>query len=153
MKAPSSFALCLLLWGGLLIPLQAARAQAPPPTMVKAVTTPKEFLGFNIGDDYCLANYQQLKGYWEKLERESDRIHLVNIGATEEGRPQLAAIVTAPANHRERDRYQGMRSPPGTLRRGVDRAEEPGGWPPREERSCGSTPASTHHGDTCAHRR
>ena len=42
MKALSSFALCLLLWGGLLIPLQAARAQAPPPTMVKAVTTPKE---------------------------------------------------------------------------------------------------------------
>ena len=81
-------------------------AQAPPQAATKAVTTPKEFFGFHIGDDYQLANYQQFKGYWETLGRESDRIKVMTIGTTEEGRPHLAAIVTSPANHRELDRYR-----------------------------------------------
>jgi len=46
------------------------------------VTTPKEFLGVNIGDDYSLANYKQLSAYWAKLERESDRMKVVKIGVT-----------------------------------------------------------------------
>ena len=87
---PLAFALVLLL-GGL------AHAQAP----AKPITTPKQFFGFAMGDDYCLANYQQLKAYWEKLATESDRMKLVTIGTTAEGRPQLAAIVTSPTNHRE----------------------------------------------------
>jgi hypothetical protein len=78
-------------------------ALAAPP-----VTTPKDYLGFNIGDDYCLANYTQFAGYLSKLERESDRLKLVRIGATEEGRPQLMGIVTSPANHRELVRYQDI---------------------------------------------
>src|SRR5262245_53300439 len=87
---------CLLLFTSL-----AARATA-------AVTSPNEFFGFNIGDDYCLANYQQLVGYWTKLERESDRLKVVRIGVTEEGRPQLMGVVTSPANHRELVRYQDI---------------------------------------------
>ncbi|WP_149113862.1 M14 family metallopeptidase [Limnoglobus roseus] len=70
------------------------------------ITTPKQFFGFQMGEDYCLANYQQLKDYWEKLQTESDRMKLVTIGKTEEGRPQLAAIVTSPANLRQLDRYK-----------------------------------------------
>src|SRR5262249_20964417 len=72
------------------------------------ITAPKDYLGFNLGDDYCLANYQQLSGYWSKLERESDRLKVVRIGVTEEGRPQLMGIVTSPANHRELTRYQDV---------------------------------------------
>src|SRR5262245_56685187 len=72
------------------------------------ITTPKEYFGFNLGDDYCLANYQQLVGYWSKLERESPRLKVVCIGATEEGRPQLMGIVTSPANHKELARYQDI---------------------------------------------
>src|SRR5437763_7699152 len=87
---------CLLLSA---LPVKAAE---PAPR----VTTPKEYLGFDLCDDYCLANYQQLMGYWSKLERESDRLKVVRIGATEEGRPQLMGVVTSPANHRELARYQ-----------------------------------------------
>src|SRR5881275_2975092 len=100
-----------LLLVGLCDSPQECWTQAPPAPATdgaapKQITPPKQFFGFNMGDDYCLANYQQLKGYWEKLERESDRIKLVNIGKTEEGRPQLMAIVTSPANHRDLARYQ-----------------------------------------------
>jgi hypothetical protein len=83
-----------------LLILSPVASAAPP------VTSPKEFLGFNLGDDYCLANYQQLMAYWSKLERESDRVKVVRIGITEEGRPQLMAIVTSPANHRELGRFR-----------------------------------------------
>ncbi len=82
-----------------IAPSVAVRAQTQ-------ITTPKEQFGFNIGDDYHLANYTQLTEYWRKLERESPRMVLVEIGKTAEGRPQLMAIITSPENHRNLARYK-----------------------------------------------
>jgi hypothetical protein len=70
------------------------------------VTPPKEYFGFRMGEDYCLANYQQLRGYWVKLERETDRLKVVTIGQTAEGRPQLMGVVSSAANLRVLGRYQ-----------------------------------------------
>jgi len=70
------------------------------------VTTPKEALGFNIGDDYMVANYTQLEAYWKKLASESDRMKLVSIGKTEEGRDQWMAIVSSPENIKNLDKYK-----------------------------------------------
>ena len=67
---------------------------------VAPVTPPREALGFNLGDDYHVANYTQLEAYWKKLASESDRMKLVDIGATGEGRPQYMAIVSSPENIR-----------------------------------------------------
>src|SRR5260370_22081798 len=72
------------------------------------VTTPKEALGFNLGDDYQVANYTQLEAYWKKLASESDRMKLVDIGATEEGRHQYMAIVSSPENIKKPDRYKDI---------------------------------------------
>jgi hypothetical protein len=70
------------------------------------ITTPKEQFGANLGDDYFLANYQQIATYWRKLAGESNRIVLREIGKTAEGRTHLMAIVTAPENLRQLARYQ-----------------------------------------------
>ncbi len=70
------------------------------------VTSPKEQLGFNFGDDYQLANYTQLVDYWKKLAGQSDRMKLVEIGKTAEGRTMVMAIITAPENHKKLDRYK-----------------------------------------------
>ncbi|HEX5076475.1 MAG TPA: M14 metallopeptidase family protein [Gemmatimonadaceae bacterium] len=70
------------------------------------VTTPKEFFGFNIGDDWKLANYDQFQEYWKKIDAESDRMRVEEIGKTAEGRPQLMAIVTSPENFKKLDRYK-----------------------------------------------
>jgi hypothetical protein len=78
-------------------------AQAP-----RQITTPKEVLGFNLGEDYQVANYTQLERYWKKLAAESDRMKLVDIGATAEGRRQYMAIVSSPENLRNLDRYKGI---------------------------------------------
>jgi len=70
------------------------------------LTTPKEALGFEIGDDYQLANYTQLTDWWKKLASESDRMKLVEIGKTEEGRPEYMAILTSPENQERLDHYK-----------------------------------------------
>jgi hypothetical protein len=70
------------------------------------ITTPNEALGFNLGDDYMVANYTQLEAYWKKLASESDRMKLVSIGKTEEGRDQWMAIISSPENIKNLDKYK-----------------------------------------------
>ncbi|HWP36038.1 MAG TPA: M14 metallopeptidase family protein [Gemmatimonadales bacterium] len=70
------------------------------------VTSPQEHFGFSIGDDYHLATYTQFQAYWAKLDAESDRMIVQEIGKTAEGRPQLMAIITSPENHRNLARYK-----------------------------------------------
>jgi zinc carboxypeptidase len=72
------------------------------------ITTPKGALGFNIGDDYHMANYTQLEAYWKTLASESDRMKLVDIGLTAEGRHQWMAVITSPQNHKNLARYKDI---------------------------------------------
>lgn len=72
----------------------------------QTITTPKQHFGFNIGDDYQLATYDQFQAYWQKIDKESTRMQVVEIGKSEEGRPHLAAIITAPENFAKLDRYK-----------------------------------------------
>jgi hypothetical protein len=70
--------------------------------------SPLEHFGFNMGDDYRLATYTQFEGYWQRLDAQSDRLKVVSIGKTAEGRDQWMAIITSPANHARLDHYRGI---------------------------------------------
>ncbi|MBP6442771.1 MAG: peptidase [Gemmatimonadales bacterium] len=70
------------------------------------LTTPEQALGFKIGADYQLATYTQLQRWWEKLAVESPRMELDTIGTTAEGRPQLMAILSSPANLGKLEEYR-----------------------------------------------
>src|SRR5215467_5788906 len=70
------------------------------------ITTPREQFGFNIGDDYVLANYTQYVDYLKKLDRESERLTVEEIGRSSEGRPMYLAIITSPENQRKLARYK-----------------------------------------------
>jgi hypothetical protein len=72
------------------------------------ITTPKEHFGFAIGDDYHLATYTQTEAYFRKLATESDRVRLVEMGRTEEGRPHLMLVITAPENLKSLTRYKDI---------------------------------------------
>ena len=82
----------------LLLGLRTAVAQTIP--------TPKEHFGFAIGDDYQLATYTQTEAYFKKIAAASDRVKLVDIGLTEEGRHQYMLIVSSPENLKKLDRYK-----------------------------------------------
>jgi hypothetical protein len=96
-------------WPALVVAIAAAVALAAAPLSAQGrITTPKDFFGFNIGDDYRLANYTQFVDYWKKIDGESDRMVVQEIGKTAEGRPQLMAIVTSPENHRNLAKYKDI---------------------------------------------
>ena len=83
-------------------------APALPAQSLPNITTPKEALGFNIGDDYHMASYTQLEAYWTKLASESDRMKLVNIGPTAEGRKQYMVIISSPENMKNLSHYEDI---------------------------------------------
>jgi Zinc carboxypeptidase len=72
----------------------------------RKITTPKESIGFNMGDDYMMANYTQATAYIKKLATESDRMNLVDLGPTAEGRRQYMVIITSPENLARLDHYK-----------------------------------------------
>src|SRR5205085_9661813 len=78
-----------------------ALSQASPPT-------PKEFLGFRPGDDYKLANYAQIIGYFRALAGASDRIRLVEYGRSSLGKPMYVAFLSAPENLAKLDHYRDV---------------------------------------------
>ena len=86
----------------------AAVLTAPLSAQSPKITSPLQQFGFNFGDDYQLATYQQLTDYWRKLDAESERMVLQEIGRTSEGRPHLMAIVTSPENHKNLARYRDI---------------------------------------------
>ena len=99
--------LLLLLLALAAVPM-AAQGQRRAAVRQATITSPVAQFRHNIGDDYFLVNYSQMMDYWRKLDRESDRMRLVRIGRTAEGRPMWMAIVTSPENHRKLAHYQSI---------------------------------------------
>jgi len=70
------------------------------------IPTPKETFGFNVGDDFKLATYEQSIAYFKKLDASSDLIELRLIGETSEGRPWYAAFISSKENLNNLERYR-----------------------------------------------
>ncbi|MGH9483676.1 MAG: M14 family zinc carboxypeptidase, partial [Terriglobales bacterium] len=85
-----------------------ARRTAPSERAAAHLTTPKEFFGFNIGDDWQEASYSQAVAFWKKLATETDRMKMVDIGPTEEGRRQWMVIISSSANMRHLSHYRDI---------------------------------------------
>ena len=90
---------------GLLLVLAYGHARTDAQS-TEAITSPRQQFGSGIGDDYFLATLSQFEAYWTTLDEESERMMLIDIGRTEEGRTQWMAVVTAPENFQKLDRYR-----------------------------------------------
>src|ERR1700761_532610 len=110
MKRPATCSVLLLAGAALgfgICGMSAAAQYEPAPTPpLSNITTPKEALGFNLGDDYHMASYTQLESYWKKLASQSNRLKLVDIGLTAEGRHQYMMIISSPANMKNLEHYK-----------------------------------------------
>ena len=85
----------------LAVTVTVAAPYAQKATTAPKVTPPKDQFGFAIGDDYRLVNYTQYVDYLKKLQAQSERMIVTDIGKTEEGRTELTAIITSPENQRK----------------------------------------------------
>jgi hypothetical protein len=85
----------------LAVSITVAAPYAQKAAPAAKVTAPKDQFGFSIGDDYRLVNYTQYTDYLKKLQAQSERMIVTDIGKTEEGRTELTAIITSPENQRK----------------------------------------------------
>ena len=71
-----------------------------------AVTPPEKFLGFRVGADYHLVNYDQALLYFKLLEKESPKIRVQEMGITGMKKPMIYAVISSEDNMKNLDRYR-----------------------------------------------
>jgi hypothetical protein len=72
-------------------------AQVPPPESV---------LGHKPGDDFFLASYDESLAYFQKLAASTDKLKLVKVGQTTQGRDWYIAIISSAKNLQEFEKFR-----------------------------------------------
>src|ERR1035438_7327263 len=80
------------------------------------VPTPESVLGHKPGDDFYLATYEDALGYFRKLAASSNRIKLVNVGKTTQGRDWFMAFISDAPNLAQLDHYKDVSRSLGVAR-------------------------------------
>jgi|TARA_B100000809_G_scaffold262113_1_gene312365 murein tripeptide amidase MpaA len=70
-----------------------------PALAAQGVPTPRDHFGFDMGEDRKLANWDQLRAYYETLATQSPRVAIETLGPTEIGQPFVMLTITSPENH------------------------------------------------------
>jgi len=73
-----------------------------------AQTSPEAFLGFKVGADKKLADYVQIKAYFEKLDQESPKLKLYTIGESTQKKPMIMAVISSEDNLAKIDKYRDI---------------------------------------------
>ena len=77
---------------------------ALPGNYNKAIPTPKEVLGFELGERYC--EWSDVLHYVEAVDAASERIKVVELGRTHQKRRLVELIITSEANHANLDKIK-----------------------------------------------
>ena len=83
------------------------------------ITAPEDFLGFRVGEDRKLADWDEMVRYFNRLDSESDRALVEEIGCSTEGMPFILCAISSPGNLRRIDEFreiQQLLSDPSSLR-------------------------------------
>jgi hypothetical protein len=64
----------------------------------KKVTTPEEFFGFQLGSDRKMARWDKIVEYYYLIEKESDKLKVIDMGPSTEGNPFLVVIISSADN-------------------------------------------------------
>ncbi|MFQ5722745.1 MAG: M14 metallopeptidase family protein, partial [Candidatus Aminicenantales bacterium] len=75
---------------------------------LQAQTSPKDFLGHEVGADRKLADYNQIQAYFHKLDQESAKIKVLEIGKTTLNKPMIMAVITSEENMAKLDDYRAI---------------------------------------------
>jgi zinc carboxypeptidase len=79
--------------------LLSSLAFAAPPT-------PESVLGHKPGDDFFLASYDESLGYFQKLAASTDKLKLIQVGKTTQGRDWYLAVISSPQNLAQLDKHK-----------------------------------------------
>jgi hypothetical protein len=72
------------------------------------ITPPDRHFGHQLGADRRLARWDQIVEYFRLLEKQTDRMRVVDMGKTTMGHPFLALFISSPANLGKLEQYRQM---------------------------------------------
>ncbi|MEC7264152.1 MAG: M14 metallopeptidase family protein [Bacteroidota bacterium] len=72
------------------------------------VPSPKDVYGFQVGDDYKLADYAQIEDYLTKLDNASNRVRKIEIGETVLGRKMYLLFISTEENLAQLDKWKDI---------------------------------------------
>lgn len=75
---------------------------------IAKVTSPEEFFGFKMGTDRKMARWDKIVEYFRRLETESDKIKVMDMGPSTEGNPFLLTVISSAENLRKLDHYKAI---------------------------------------------
>ena len=87
------------------------------------VPTPDKFLGHIVGAPNVLTYSKQAADYLRLLAKSSDRIKVVSMGMSEEGREMVVAVISSPENLARLDEIKGINAKLGDSRKLVNDSE------------------------------
>ena len=96
-RQPLNIWLCLLFL--LALPLSTCLGQ---------VTPPEDYLGFKPGADFHLMTYEQAMEYFEHLADQTDRMIVLDMGATSEGRRMKYGVISSSENLARLEEYKDL---------------------------------------------
>ncbi len=84
----------------------AVTAATAVSALAQGVPSPDQFFGFPMGTEKKLAAWDQIVGYFNEVDRASDRVLVQELGKTTMGRPYIMAIVSSPDTLKDLAKYQ-----------------------------------------------
>ena len=73
-----------------------------------AIPSPKSVLGFTPGDDRTIADWSQITGYFNRLDRASDRVTVQTLGQSTLKKPMIVAFISARENILALEKYKDI---------------------------------------------
>ncbi|MBT8395580.1 MAG: peptidase M14 family protein [Gemmatimonadetes bacterium] len=119
-RAVPSFVLLVLL----------AALSLPAHLLGQGIPSPEEFFGFQMGADRKLAHWDQLLEYYDLLDEQSDRIHVMEMGESTLGNRFITLFISSPENLARLDELKELNAilsdPRGHSEAEIDNAIENG---------------------------
>ena len=72
------------------------------------IESPTQFFGFEPGSERKIARWDQIVAYFSRLEQQSDRIKVVDLGPSTEGNPFLLVFISSPENLANLERLKAI---------------------------------------------
>jgi hypothetical protein len=89
------------------------------------IPSPRSVLGFTPGDERTIADWQQIRDYFARLDAASSRVLVEQVGETTLKRPIIVAYISAPENIRDLRKYKEIQrrlADPRTVRDALESA-------------------------------
>ncbi len=74
----------------------------------QTISSPQAVLGFHPTSDKTIADWRQINDYFQKLDRESDKVAVREIGKTTLGKPFIVAFISAAENIKNLENYRAI---------------------------------------------